>query len=55
VSSQKDGRGWVGDIKNMLLSTDKLKKIGWRINHSSEDSVYLTVKKIIDYEHNKDK
>jgi len=53
MSSQKDGRGWVGDIKNMLLSTDKLKKIGWRINHSSEDSVYLTVRKIIHYEHNK--
>lgn len=48
-SQQNDGRGWVGDIKNMLLSTDRLKKIGWRINHSSEDSVALTIKKMIDY------
>jgi UDP-glucose 4-epimerase len=55
ASEQKDGRGWKGDIKNMLLSTEKLKKIGWRNNYSSEESVSLTVKNIIDYEHNKDK
>jgi UDP-glucose 4-epimerase len=42
-----DGRGWIGDVKNMLLSTEKLKKIGWRINHSSKDSVSLTIEKII--------
>jgi UDP-glucose 4-epimerase len=45
---QTDGRGWLGDIKNMLLSTDKIKKIGWKINYSSRESVYLTVKKIIE-------
>jgi UDP-glucose 4-epimerase len=54
ASEQKDGRGWLGDIKNMLLSTDRIKKIGWRINHSSEESVSITVKNIIDYEYNKD-
>jgi UDP-glucose 4-epimerase len=43
----KDGRGWAGDIKDMLLSTDKLKKIGWKINHSSKETVFLTVKNII--------
>lgn len=55
ASQQSDGRGWIGDIKNMLLSTDRLKKLGWRINYSSKDSVSLTVKKIIDWEYNKAK
>lgn len=48
VTKEKDGRGWLGDIKNMLLSTDKIKKIGWKINYSSKKSVSLTVKKIIE-------
>lgn len=42
---QMNGRGWLGDIRNMLLSTDKLKGIGWSIKYSSEESVSLTVKK----------
>lgn len=54
-SQHNDGRGWIGDIKNMLLSTDKLKKIGWKINHSSKESIYLTTKKIIDNNYNKKK
>ena len=45
---QADGRGWLGDIRNMQLSTDKIKKIRWKINYSSRESVYLTVKKIIE-------
>ena len=48
VTKEKDGRGWLGDIKNMLLSTDKIKKIGWKINYSSKESVSLTVKKIVE-------
>jgi UDP-glucose 4-epimerase len=43
-----NGRGWTGDVKYMLLSTDKLKKIGWKINHSSEEAVRLTAKNISD-------
>lgn len=43
-----DGRGWIGDVKNMLLSTEKLKKIGWKINYCSKESVSLTAKKMID-------
>jgi UDP-glucose 4-epimerase len=46
VSETEDGRGWTGDVPYMLLSTDKLRKIGWKINYSSKDSVSLTVKKI---------
>jgi UDP-glucose 4-epimerase len=53
-SESNDGRGWIGDVKHMLLSTDKLKKIGWKINHSSKDSVCLTVKNIINHENDKD-
>jgi hypothetical protein len=31
ASSQKDGRGSLGDIKNMLLSTEKVKRSGGEI------------------------
>ena len=54
-SQLSDGRGWIGDIKNMLLSPDKLKKMGIKINHSSEESIYLTAKKIIESKSNKEK
>ena len=50
VTKEKDGRGWLGDIKNMLLSTEKIKKIGWKINYSSKESVSRTVKKIVERE-----
>ena len=50
-SKQNEGRGWRGDIKHMLLATDKLKKIGWKSNLSSRDAITLTVKKIISKQH----
>jgi len=53
TSDRTDGRGWVGDIKNMLLSTDKIKRRGWKNNYSSEDSVSLTVKKIVDQDYHR--
>jgi UDP-glucose 4-epimerase len=46
--NQKDGRGWPGDVKNMLLSVDKLKKHGWKIRHSSSESVSITAKEILE-------
>lgn len=49
----EDGKGWIGDIKNMLLSTKKLKQVGWKIQHSSKDAVTLTVKNMIDSRFNK--
>jgi hypothetical protein len=52
ASRQKDGRGWIGDIKNMLLSTEKLKKTGWKTNHSSKESISLAAKKMIDSNYN---
>jgi UDP-glucose 4-epimerase len=45
---EKDGRGWRGDIKNMLLSVDKLKEYGWKIRHSSSESVSITVREILE-------
>ena len=53
-SDSKEGKGWKGDIKTMLLSTDKLKQIGWKNNYSSKDSVYLTVKNIRSRDHDKE-
>ena len=52
VSQQKDGRGWIGDIKNMLLSTEKIKKIGWKTNYNSKESISLTTKNMIDNKSN---
>jgi len=33
------GRGWKGDMKTMLLSTDRLLKLGWKPSLSSEEAV----------------
>ena len=44
-----NGRGWTGDVKYMLLSTEKLKKIGWKINYSSEQAVRLTARNIVSH------
>jgi UDP-glucose 4-epimerase len=34
-----DGGGWKGDVKVMLLSIDKIKKLGWSPMHNSERSI----------------
>ena len=44
-----NGRGWTGDVKYMLLSTERLKKIGWKNNHSIEEAVRLTAKNFINH------
>ena len=33
------GRGWKGDVKNMLLDVNKLKKLGWKPKLTSEEAV----------------
>lgn len=40
-------RGWRGDVPVMMLSTEKLKKLGWRPRMSSEDAVRNTVRKLL--------
>jgi UDP-glucose 4-epimerase len=42
-----DGRGWVGDVKNMLLDISRLKTRGWRPTHDSRESVRLTVQALV--------
>jgi len=41
------GRGWLGDVKIMLLSIDKLMKTGWKPKYTSEQAVGLAVKAIL--------
>ena len=48
VTEQRDGRGWLGDVKNMLLSTERLKRTGWKITYTSNDSISQTVRKVIE-------
>lgn len=40
------GRGWVGDVKNMLLDVAKLKAKGWRPKYNSREAVRQTAKSI---------
>ena len=37
------GRGWKGDVKNMLLDTAKLKSKGWKPRHNSAEAIRKTV------------
>jgi len=39
-----DGRGWLGDVKFMLLDISKLKSTGWKPTMNSEQAVKNTVK-----------
>jgi len=39
-----DGRGWVGDVKSMLLDVTKLKSTGWTPRFNSRSAVEETVK-----------
>ena len=41
------GRGWVGDVKHMMLDIGKLKSRGWSPRHSSEESVRLATRAIL--------
>lgn len=43
-------RGWVGDVPVMLLSIDKLKKLGWKPKFNSEEAVRRAVRDIL-HEH----
>ncbi|KPV64510.1 MAG: UDP-galactose-4-epimerase [Candidatus Bathyarchaeota archaeon BA2] len=41
------GRGWLGDVKIMHLSVEKLLKTGWKPRYSSEESVRLAVQTLL--------
>ncbi|HKQ21179.1 MAG TPA: GDP-mannose 4,6-dehydratase [Nitrososphaeraceae archaeon] len=39
-----NGRGWTGDIKEFLLDSSKIKKLGWNPKYNSKDAVIQTVR-----------
>lgn len=41
------GRGWKGDVKNMLLDISKIKSLGWRPKYSCEEAVRITSKELV--------
>jgi UDP-glucose 4-epimerase len=41
------GRGWIGDVKNMLLDTSRLRSKGWSPRYNSEQAVRITVREIM--------
>jgi UDP-glucose 4-epimerase len=41
------GRGWKGDVKNMLLDIGKIKSLGWEPKHNSKQAVKKTVRTFI--------
>lgn len=42
------GRGWVGDVKKMLLDAEKVKKLGWTPRLNSEEAIRESCKQMID-------
>lgn len=42
-----DGRGWVGDVKQMQLDITKVKKLGWTPKLTSAEAVELASKELI--------
>jgi UDP-glucose 4-epimerase len=40
------GRGWVGDVKNMLLDVTRLKAKGWKPKYNSKEAVRQTARRI---------
>jgi len=44
------GRGWKGDVKNMLLDIEKIRKTGWRPKYNSAESIRRTVRSLLPQE-----
>jgi UDP-glucose 4-epimerase len=41
------GRGWLGDVKVMHLSVERLEKLGWNSKHNSEQAVRLAAQELL--------
>ncbi len=50
-----DGRGWIGDVKQMLLDISKLKELGWTPKLASLEAVELASKEILQHIQNSNK
>jgi UDP-glucose 4-epimerase len=44
------GRGWVGDVKFMLLDTRKLRSLGWKPRRTSSEAVKKTIDAYVETE-----
>ena len=42
------GRGWIGDVRKMLLDISKIKSIGWGPRYNSSEAVRLAVRELRD-------
>ncbi|WP_369611613.1 NAD-dependent epimerase/dehydratase family protein [Sulfurisphaera javensis] len=42
-----DGRGWIGDVRFMLLDIKKIKELGWKPKYSSRDAVKQAVRDLL--------
>lgn len=42
------GRGWLGDVKSMQLSIQKLQSLGWTAQYNSEEAVRRAVRELTD-------
>ena len=43
-----NGRGWIGDVKKMLLDISKIKNMGWEPKYSSKTAVELATKELLE-------
>ena len=43
----KGGRGWIGDVKDMLLSIEKLERMGWSPRMDSETALRQAIREIL--------
>jgi len=49
VMTTSDGRGWVGDVKFMLLDVSKLCSLGWKPRLNSREAIRVAIEEIIKY------
>lgn len=47
------GRGWKGDVKNMLLDVSRLKSLGWKPKLTSEEAVKQATKDLVKKQNSK--
>jgi UDP-glucose 4-epimerase len=43
------GRGWIGDVKTMLLDISKLKKLGWKPKLNSKEAVRKATQDLLNH------
>ena len=43
----KGGRGWIGDVKDMLLSIEKLERMGWSPRMDSETALRQAIREVL--------